>query len=439
MALVGDMIFRTRAKIPDLPMGFIPPPSSFVGHGNTDPNFLFNYLLPGTYYAVACWLTNWGISLPSPEASILVNPSNNTIVTDVGMDPFTASFPAGVIGYRVYIGTTPGGESYFMDSTTGNFYGNITTTTFTAGPTLSPGTPPTRSTAYVMDSDGKMFGASTLYDWLNDALVSISRGVGGILDYSGVPTVSGQSLYVLPGEWMEISDVWYGGYWVQGGKRGDFFKRNTVSTQILNNVTISVFGGKQVMEVSYQPDRTAGVTTTTVGMNSATDQGVPVANPGVFLLPFGFAQISSNPSVQHLLPSEIVAYANTAMGGLVRGLGATGAQVWPSGSVVTELPLFWCGKRLYQSGFYVQGQSFLPLDIPTGWDSIVPMYMLGLAKDAELDVKTGAEMKKEAVKLAIDFMTANRGVTRFVQVGGYGATNTITTYNNTVAGGVIVP
>src|SRR5437879_7485200 len=112
---------------------------------------------------------------------------------------------------------------------------------------------------------------------------------------------------------------------------------------------------KQVIEVFPQPDRNAGATTTTANM-TATDTAVAVTNPGAFLLAFGFAQIGT----------EVVAYSSNTLGGLIRGLGSTVAQAWPSGTTVTELSLFWCGKRIFQPQKYAPGQALTVLKYQKG-------------------------------------------------------------------------
>jgi hypothetical protein len=309
-----------------------------------------------------------------------------------------------------------GSEIQYVQSTTAPF--NIT------APLTGFGTPPTRSTAYLMDSDGPQFGASTIYQWLNEAINKLARAVGGLQDYSGVPTVAGQPLYVLPGMWGEISDIWYGGYWVQGGKRAEFFRRNTITSSVLSKATVSVMSDKQIIEVYPQPDRTAGVTSTTAAMG-VNDTAVAVANPGAFYLPFGFCQIGT----------EICAYAQTSLSGLIRGLGSTVAQAWPSGTVVTELSLFWCGKRLTLIP-YQPGQSLMNLAAPQGWIAILPNYMLAQAKKAELDLEAAKGLEDTFFKEAAEWMVANKPVPRFIQVGGGRGTLAFDTVLNQ---GVIIP
>lgn len=419
MALLGDILFSVRNKIPDLPP-CLPPVSATVtvvsATGSTLPT--------GTYACIVTQRNNWGETLYASETTGLVVGANQGILV-------TSTLLPGAVAIRAYL-TLPGGsagsEIQFVESPTTPFTISI--------PVTGYGTPPARATAYLVDSDGPQFGASTIYSWLNEGLAEFSRVVGGILDYSGVPTLAGQPLYVCPGEWLEISDVWYDGYWVQGGKRAEFFRRNAVTTSILNRVTVSVMTNQQIIEVNYQPDRTAGVTTTTSAMATAADTSVPISNTGFTYLPFGFAALGN--LAAGLGNYEIVAFsssANGALGGLIRSLGSSVAQVWPSGTTVTELSLFWCGKRIFSTK-YSPGQSAIPLQAPNGWAAILPIWMLAQAKRAEQDVKEAMGMEKDFRELAQQWFLASKGVAKFVQVGGGGVP---LTFNHTVAGSIIIP
>lgn len=415
MSLVGDTIFRVRADIPDLlALSTLPAPlaaASVVAGTATIPT--------GVYALVVTQRNNWGETLPSIEVTGL----NVTLGQAIQV---TSNLLPGATVMRVYLtqaGGPSGTEIAFVESPTSPF-------TITAFP-VSAGIPPIRSTAYLMDSDGLTFGASTLYTWLNEALVVMSRAVGGIQDYSGVPTLVGQPLYVLPQQWLEISDIWYGGYWLKGSQRNQFFRRTAVQSDLLWGATVSVSGQQQIIEVFPQPDRTSGVTNTTANMITAADTQVTIANPGAFLLPFGFAQIGT----------EIVAYSSVTSGlmqGLIRGLGATGAQIWPTNTTVTELSLFWAGKRIFQPGNYQPGQALSTLAVPNGWEAILPLYMESLAAKAQNDYQEHKQLSdsffSECDKLAL----ANKGVVKNVQVGGLFGLRT-PTFANTIAGGLVVP
>jgi hypothetical protein len=234
-------------------------------------------------------------------------------------------------------------------------------------------------------------------------------------------------MYVIPGQWLKITDVWYGGYWIKGGNRAEYFRRNTVTSNVLQMVTISVTGGQQVMEVSYQPDRASGVTVTNANV-TATANSVGIANISAFLLPFGFAQIGT----------EIVAYSKlqgTTMSGLIRGLGNTVAQAWASGTVVNELSLFWNGRRVFNDAYY-PGQSGTTLPVPVGWVPILEDYMLAQAKKAEQNLQEWKQLEESAFQQAQAWDFANRGVPSRVQVGG---NNNPLIVNQTPAGGIIIP
>jgi len=410
MSLAGDAIIIVRSQIPDLP-GTIPAPNATavpVSGPSTLP--------PGTYNIVVTQRNPWGETLPSDEIEGVVVASGQGIL-------ITCPFYPTVIACRAYL-TLPGGaagaEIQFIESTTSSF-------TISA-PLTAAGTPPTRSTAYMADNDGPTFGASTAFTWLNEGLKRLSRITGGLLDYAGVPTQAGNPLYQLPGEWLEITDVWYSGYWIQGGKRQDFFRRNTVTSQVLSGVTVSIFTDRQVIEVSYQPDRTAGVTTTNAAI-TATSTSVGLSNTGAFLLPFGFAQIGT----------EMVAYSSLVggqMAGLIRGVGSSSIpQAWPSGTTVTELPLFFCGKRIFNVA-YQPGQSSVPLTIPQGWLNILTRYMLAQAREAEQDGQNSTRLLKEFEEEAQKWLLSNKGVVKQVQVGEY---NRTITYATTIAGGLVLP
>lgn len=416
MALVGDPIVAARAQAPDLPPTLPAPTAAFsvvAAIGSSLPT--------GTYFLVVTQRNPWGETLASAESS------GQVVGASQGIQVTSTPLP-GVVAIRAYL-TLPGGvagsETQFVEAAV-SIPGSPFTFVISAPPTAA-GSPPSNSSAYMPDIDGPQVSAMVMFNWMNEAIKKLSRIVGGLLDYSGVPTQSGNPLYVLPGEWLKIIDVWYNGYWIQGAKRGDFFRRNAVSAQILTGVTISMFTDRQVIEVTYQPDRNAGVTTTTAPMQ-ATDTSVPILNSGAFLLPFGFAQIGT----------EIVAYSSltgNVMSGLIRGMGSSSPAVaWASGVVVKELNLFWCGKRVFGLT-YSPGQSNINLPVPDGWDAILKLYLLGCFRDLEQDHKAAEDFYKQFAAEGEAWMHSNRLVPSFVQVGG---TNQPEIYAPTIAGGLLV-
>lgn len=412
MPTIGTVIINTRAKIPDLVgLPALPQPSATVtvvaATGSTLPT--------GTYACIVTQRNPYGETVGSTETTGLVVGANQGI-------QIVSTLLPGAVSIRAYLtiaGGSAGSEVQWTESSSSPFI--IST------PPTGQGSPPTVSTAYLPDSNGRSFSAAIMYAWLNDGLEKLSRAAGGLLDYCGVPTVPGQPLYTIPGNWMSITDVWYGGYWIQGGKRGDFFRRNTVTSNVLQSAAISISTDRQVIEVSYQPDRASGVTATTAGM-TATDTQVAIGNTSAFLLPFGFAQIGT----------EIVAYSSLSgglIGGLIRGVGNTVAQAWPSTTVVTELSLFWCGRRVFSTQ-YAPGNSSINLPIPVGWDTILSRYMLAQAKQSEQDMGEAKKLEDDAFQQARQWMNDYRPIERYVQVGG---NNSPIVYARTPAGGLIIP
>jgi len=125
------------------------------------------------------------------------------------------------------------------------------------------------------------------------------------------------------------------------------------------------------------------------------------------------------------------------MSGLIRGIGSTVAQAWPSGTQVNELGLFWCGRRVFGTPYWPSvNPTTTHVPVPYGWKPILVKYMLAQAKYAEQDVEKGSTMEKEAFADAQKWMLGNRGVSQFVQVGG---SNRPLVFDQTVAGGVIIP
>jgi hypothetical protein len=374
-----------------------------------------------TYFVVVTFRNPWGETTGS-EFSVTVDGSgggNNAIQISSFSQP-------GATYLRAYV-TQPGGgsgtESVFVEQSLAS--PNVPSITISMFPSI-PGAPPMRNTAYNPDTDGFALSTGQVYTWLNEALTRLSRVVGGVLDYSGVGTTAGQPYYVVTGEWLAVPNVWYNGWWVQGADPGGFFKRNAVLTSILSRVAVSIFDDRCIFEVSYQPDRTAGATTTTAAMGP-TDTFVTVTDPGQFYLANGFAQIGT----------EIVAYSKTnisPLSGLIRRLGGTSAQSWPSGTPVYELNLFFQGRRILDLNLQ-PGMSLFSLPIPAGWTSLLTDYIIAKYRSAEQDYQEQQARLAEFDAACRDW-AFNKTVQRHVQVGG---TRTPLTFGRTIAGGLIIP
>jgi hypothetical protein len=372
--LVGDVIQTVRELIPD-PAPFL---TTVPTNGSTVIAFPLSTLPAGTYSVVVTQTTGAGETLPSLEVNGLVIGAGQAI------NVLTAILP-GATGVRAYFGSNGTGSENLWTATSGT-----TGQLIIQAPGI-PGVPPVRSTAYLADLDGQTFAAGTLFRWLTLGLREISQAVGGLPNYSGVPTVAGQMNYVVAGEWSKLTDVWYDGWPMNLDNRSSFFKRNVVTSSVLAGATAAVVDNRLILENWPQPARTAGTTTLSSPVTS-TDTLANVVSTAGFLLPFGLASIGP----------EIVSYSlltGTTLSGLVRGLGGSLAQVWPAGTVVNELNLTFHGS-LIVTPQYQPGNSTSTLPIPSGWDSMLSWYMLSRARSAEGDSQ-GAQQCIQAYQAQI--------------------------------------
>ena len=276
--LVGDLIQAIRACITDQPQVLLPPvlptAAAVSAPGST--------LATGNYLLVVTYRNPWGETVSSPEiaAAIVIGAAQGIQIT-------APSIPPGATFIRAYL-TQPGGssgsEQQWVES-------NVVPFTISAPPANSAA-PPSRNTCYLPDTDGDSFNAAILFQWVNDALKLGSSVCGGLIDYSGVTTVSGVPMYQVPGQWESIPDVWYDGYPLAPDKRGNFFRRNSITASILTQVACSILADKMMLEVWPQPAR-SGASTTLSSPMLATDTQAVCANIGGFLLTNGFCQIGT--------------------------------------------------------------------------------------------------------------------------------------------------
>lgn len=416
--LIGDCIISARQVIPDMPQVLVPPILIAAVAGSSGST-----LPDGNYLAVVTARSQWGETLPSSE--------NNPAVVIGGGQPLQldVQVPFGAAFIRIYY-TAPGGltgtEQQYTDfAVTSAQWGSDVIFSVTA--VGNPGIPPSLNRAWIPDTDGNLVSAAAIYGWLNDGLAMISRLTGGLLDYSGVPSVVGQPLYVVMGQWIEITSIWYDGYWMIGGDRGQFFRRNNITSQVLSSASISVINNTNVLEVYPQPARTAASTTLANPM-AATDITATLASAAGFVLPFGFLQVDN----------EQMAYATingSQLTGLIRGLGGSAAVAHLGSAPVQELNIFWSGKRQLAPA-YAPGQSQSALPTPSGWEVLLAQYIGGRAKMVEHDTATWDAFNKSMEMSIKNWGTSTRGVMRRRQIGGTGAP--VSAYAD-LAGGLIIP
>ena len=419
MALVGDVIISARELIPDMPQ-VLPAPSAaptaaVVAVGGST-------LAAGVYFLVCSFRTPWGETTPSAEAGPFTVGANQGIQITAPLLPPNASV------LRVYL-TVPGGgsgnEIQFVESPTVPF--TIST------PPPSTGLPATRNSAFLPDTDGlRKFSAGTLYRWLNKGLARLTRNVGGIQDYSGVASVSGQPLYTVVGQWKKLTGLWYDGYPLGFGNQSNFFRRNVIQSSVLASGAMSIVRDIQVMEIYYQPLRTAGSTTLSAPMGSL-DGNASVTSTGGFL--------ALGPPMFALIDNEIVGfYALSAaqLTGLIRGVGGTTPATHAINAPVQELNIVLLGKRLFTQTFQ-PGNAANLLPVPLGWEAVLPEYILNMAKKSEQTPQEAAALLKEFDDSCLELLRANRQLLGPTQVGmGSLGAETVPGFG-TPMGGVVLP
>lgn len=403
--LFGDLVMAVREAATDNPPVMGPPTlSSAFAASVTESN------LPlGTYFCVLTALTPWGESLPSNEVQVTLNTPGENAIAVVWSFGSIGINPSMITHLRLYVGTTSGGETVFYDTANPNSQsGSTTFNFFIGGPFSTPGSPPTRSTAYLPDQDGDAVSAATIFRWITDGLKSASQVAGGLLDYGGVSTIAGQPQYIVPGLWKRIASLWYDGYPLSMDDNGNYFRRNSITASILSSVATSTFNNQMMIEVWPQPARTAAATTLSAQMN-VSDTQAQVGSTSGFLLNQGFA----------IIGGEIVSYSGftgTTLQNLQRALGGTvSIPVYP-GAAVKELNMFWSGWRMYNPSF-VPGQAFQTVPVPVGWESFMQEYALGRMKLAEQNVGDYSKLTESFNKNISDWFRSNKVTTGPRQVG----------------------
>lgn len=420
MSLVGDAIIQAREVIPDMPQVLLPP-----GLNSVTPVFdPAGTFAPGTYYFQVTATNQWGESLPSaefpvvPAAGVTIIAPNNAVQVNFALGQGSSG------NNRLYVSFgSPGNEQVWIPFTS---LGGVATVTGFSGAVA--GQPPNRNTAWLPDTDGPLISAGAMFRWVNAGLRIIGEEAGGLQDYAGVPSVYGQPMYQIPGTWNKINDVWYDGYWLLGGDRGYFFRRNAITSQILSSATISVSNSIQIMEVYPQPARSGTLTTLAIAMG-AGDTTCTLTTTNGFLLPFGFVQIDS----------EIMSYAaiqGNTLTGLIRALGGSPAVAHSALAPASELNLVFSGKRSLSNINYQPGSSMSSLPIPTGWTELLFHYLSGRAKLIEHDDKFYADFLKDMRDEIKRWAKTNGAVVGRRQVG---PPSQPSVYYPTPGGGLIVP
>ena len=406
---VGQIIINGRQIVPDMPQTLpatVATATVVSATGSTLPT--------GTYAVEVTQINPYGETIATGETTGLVVGANQGIQITSALQPSATKIRA----YLTLPGGASGTEQQYIESFTSPF--TIST------PLTNAATPPQLNRAFLPDTDGGLISCAAVYGWLNDGLRFISRHSGGLLDYSGIGSTINNPLYTITGEWISITSIWYDGYWMTGGDRGYFWRRNNITSQILSSATISVINNINILEVYPHPARTATQTTLAAPM-LPIDSIAQCVSTGGFLLPFGFFQVDQ----------EIMGY-NTISGNnlvnILRGLGGTAAASHNLGALVQELNIFWSGKRQLEPN-YQPGQSTSIVPLPSGWDLLLAQYIGGRAKNIEHDGQYWQQLEGNIKQSLLDFDRPMKGVMRRRQVG---PPTSPATYYNTPAGGLLI-
>jgi hypothetical protein len=395
MIRVGDPIFRMRAAGPD-PCATLPPPNQLT------ISTASGGALTGNIYTVATFLTPWGETLPSSESSTSMG-TNGTLNVSVVVPP-------GAITYRVYFGTTPGGEAQYqaLDLLQAGIQPGQTATISISGYSLSiPCPPPRLSSAYLLDSDGGFVPASVAFQWLNQALKQMCVNLGGIRDISGVAWPSQAAWAVLSQRWTEIQNFWWQGWWQVIGAQEYTWLISPVQS-VPGYVTSWGTAGQDIVGLWPQPG--AGPATTTLTANvGLTDQVLNVAATNTFFVP-GMVQIDN----EFMLVSSFNSAGNQFVG-VIRGVGGTVAATHSSGATVTQLIAMFTGTRLAPE--FMPGAAYSWLQLPAGWDAPLDTYLLARYREKEQDHQSATMLDQKFVMMVDQLRSSRDAVPKNRQVG----------------------
>lgn len=387
--LVGDLVQGIREAITDqsqtLPTPLISSVTPIIGDGTI--GF-------GPLVIVATLTTPWGETDPSTEFALTLSSPNTSVQIVVNVFGWQRAYPI-VTGINIYIGAASNQEILkfsFVGSRPGD------TLTISNSIPVTYQNPTLRNSAYLPDTDGDKISAAIMFRWINDGLKLASGVCGGLLDYSGISTVSGVPQYIIPGQWKKISSLWYDGYPLGMDDAGNYFRRNTITASILASVATSLLTDRMMLEIWPQPSRTAA-STTLASQLSATDTQAVLNSTAGFLLTNGFVKIGN----------EIMSYSGmqgNILKNLIRGLSGTVAAIVAAGQPVNELNMFWQGWRAYAPNFQ-PGDSLLTVPAPVGWETQLFKYGLGRAKLAEQGVGDFTKLEQDFMKNLRDWWNSN--------------------------------
>lgn len=422
-SLVGDALMALREQASDPPSALPAPTSVVVTPAPTGG---------ATYYFTATQLTPWGESPASTEVA-QANCAVGSTFTVTGNCSFAAT------AIRIYFSlSAAGGEDRYYEykipaGGIGAF--SIPFSLSTVG--ITQGFAPTRSSAWLPDTDGTALSAAALYRWINESLDYICGLTDGIRDVTGIPSTAGQAQYQPISNWRKISAGFFDGWPITFGNKSDIFRRSNVvgisGTAVMNQDSVV-----QQVELYPQSSRTSGNGTLN-GNLSVSALSVPYT-PGSsgWVLGFGLALIGPYPADPSA--SEIIYYSGNASNSLspvTRGMGGTIAQAWPSGTPVSEANIYLSGLRYPLH--YSRGQATIQLNLPPAWIDALKDCLEARFRGAEQDLEGQSALLKQVQEKCLS-IKGNREVMspRRVQVGGVTGPETVQGAGG-FFGGILLP
>jgi hypothetical protein len=422
-SLVGDALMSLREQAGDPPQALAAPTLASVTPSPTGSTNL---------WFTVTQLTPWGESAASTEVAI-TNGAISSTFTVVG----TCSFAATAIRIYFTLSASGGEDRFYQYTVPGSGIGAFSIPFTLSSLGITQGFAPTRSSAWLPDTDGTSLSAAALYRWISEGLDVITGLTEGIRDVTGIPSTAGQAQYQLISNWRKIDNQWYDGWPMTAGNKSDVFRHNNVvgisGTGVLNQDSVI-----QQVEFYPQSSRTSGNGTLTSAL-SATATSVPYT-PGSsgWVLGFGLALIGPYPADPSAC--ELVYYSGNVSNSLspvTRGMGGTFATAWPAGTQVLECNLYLTGLR-YPT-HYTRGQAANQLGLPPAWIDALKDYLSSRFRGAEQDIEAQQALLKQLVEKC-NGIKGNRSVMnpRRIQVGGSSGVETVSGLGG-YFGGVILP
>lgn len=419
----GDPIIKMRAAGAD-PCGTLPAPfmpSFSVVTGGT---------LTGLLYFLQTWFTPWGETLPSPEQFAQLGSGNSLVVSN--------QVVPGAIKMRVYYGLQAGAEFQYQDldlEAAGIMPGQTATMTIASLFNAGGSRVPTKSSAWLADSDGTFVPASIAFAWLNQALRRLTVTLGGIRDISGVAWPSQAAWQVLKNRWTEIENLWWQGWWQVIGEQAYTWLVNPI-TSVPGYFTQWSNAGEDTIGLWPQPGQ--GPVSTTLSANAApgdtTLNIVPIAPsgpegiftmPGMVVIDEEFILISAQNS------------AGTQIVGCLRGKGGTSPQAHLAGATVTQLIVMFTGTRTPPD--FSPGCAYNLLQLPAGWDVPLDTYMMAKYREKEQDVQAFGQLMGQFKQEAEDLRSSRDAVPKNRQIGDSRVYEAFAGYRSSFPFSILIP